>query len=91
MDFDFIYIKRSAIKLWIARRAYILHFFFKFYIFLKLDPRCVRALFQKPGWTPYLRWDFPKAWVEFSKTENFTFQVFWSKLTQFLIPNRVKD
>ena len=25
MDFDFIYMKRSAIKLWIALRAHILH------------------------------------------------------------------
>ena len=30
MDFDFIYIKRSAINFWIALRTYILHFFFTF-------------------------------------------------------------
>ena len=38
MDFVFIYIERNAIKIWIALRAYILHFFFTFLTKSELCP-----------------------------------------------------
>ena len=62
MDFDFIYIKSSAIKLWIA----LMLTFYTFYIMSEHFSKTLGGIFQKPGWTPNAGWDFPKAWVEFS-------------------------
>ena len=90
MDFDFIYIKRSAIKLWIALRAYILHLFFftfiDFYDYIRVVSehfsKTLGGIFQKPGWTPNPGWDFPKAWVEFSTTLSRVF-CFFPRPTRF--------